>query len=420
MIEIDAARVLADLRELAVLSGGRFAGARRLAWTEEWRASREWLRAKLAELELVVDVDPAGNLWARHDRCDGPFLVIGSHLDAVPAGGWLDGALGVLAAVGAMRALRGRGDEKPVAMKLVDWADEEGARFGRSLLGSSACAGTLVPNEVRDLTDADGTRLQDALQACGVDLDAAPGAAERLRGAAAYVELHIEQGPVLLKTDRLVAAVSGTFGVERHIVSFRGETAHAGATPMSLRRDALAAAAQATLEIRRIGISSGGVCTVGQMRAMPGIVTAIAGDAELHLDQRHLDGGVLAAMLGDAEQACHDAAADHGCEVTMRRIFRTAPTRFAPDLVDVACRAIESACGEKGDAIPSGPLHDATEIGRVLPTVMLFAQSDPPLSHTAVEDSSEAALRVSIAAYGATVEEILKRIVDGRLSPTVI
>jgi hydantoinase/carbamoylase family amidase len=414
---IDVDRVLADLRELHELTGGPD-GARRLAWSPDWLTARDWLQGKLAELPVTVDRDQAGNIWAELPGAGDPpgFAIVGSHIDAVPSGGWLDGALGIAAALGALRAL---GDAPPVTVRFVDWADEEGARFGRSLMGSSACAGTLDPDDVRDLRDAEGTRLEDAMAACGIELDRAPGAAERLDGALAYLELHIEQGPVLLDTGRLASAVSGTFGDERYLIQFSGQAAHAGSTPMRLRRDALAAAATAALAIREVGIRHEGVTTVGAMRAEPGVITAIAGECEMMLDLRHLDADALATMLRECLEACDEAATRFGCTVEARRVFGATPTPFHPRLVELARAAVADAGGGDGPPIPSGPLHDATEIGRLVPTVMLFAQSDPPISHTAVEDSPEAALRVAIEAYGRTVGGALELIGAGELTEAV-
>jgi len=411
---IDADRVLADLRELHERHGGPD-GARRLAWSPDWQAAREWLLSKLGELDGVsVDRDEAGNLWAELPGEGDGFVIVGSHIDAVPSGGWLDGCLGLLSAVGVLRALAG-GDRPPVTVRLVDWADEEGARFGRSLLGSSAVAGTLDPDDVRDLRDAEGTRLQDALAACDVDLDGAGAASSRLEGALAYLELHIEQGPVLLDSGRLASAVSGTFGDERYLITFTGQSAHAGSTPMRLRRDSLAAAATAALEIREVGIRHDGVCTVGAMKADPGVITAIAGSTEMMLDLRHLEADTLATMLEENLEACRRAAERFACEVSHRRLFGATPTPFNPRLIELARAAVDAAGGGDGDAIPSGPLHDATEIGRLVPTVMLFAQSDPPLSHTAIEDSPEEALRVAIEAYGRTVGATLEAVAAGEL-----
>ena len=413
-VQVDVDRVLADLRELHELHGGP-GGARRLAWSPDWLAARDWLRGKLAELPVTVDLDQAGNLWAELPGDAPEFLIVGSHIDAVPSGGWLDGALGLLSALGVLRALAAADGRAPVSVRLVDWADEEGARFGRSLLGSSAVAGTLDPDDVRDLRDAEGTRLQDALAACDVDLDGAGAASARLDGALAYLELHIEQGPVLLDSGRLASAVSGTFGDERYLITFTGQSAHAGSTPMRLRRDSLAAAATAALEIREVGIRHDGVCTVGAMKADPGVITAIAGSTEMMLDLRHLDADTLATMLDENLEACRKAAERFDCEVSHRRVFGATPTPFHPRLVELARAAVDDAGGGDGPPIPSGPLHDATEIGRLVPTVMIFAQSDPPLSHTAIEDSPEDALRVAIEAYGRTVGAALDAVAAGDL-----
>jgi hydantoinase/carbamoylase family amidase len=402
---VNADRVLADLRELARLTGGPD-GARRVCWTDEWVRAREFLRSRLEELPVEVDVDPAGNLWAGLGGDQESFVIVGSHVDSVPAGGWLDGALGVFAAVEALRT-HGAGERvSGIGLRLVDWADEEGARFGRSLFGSSACAGTLEIDEVRDLCDPGGERLEDVVARHGVDLERVHESGERLRGARAYLELHIEQGPVLESRSEPAATVLGTCGVERHVVVFSGQAAHAGATPMGLRRDSFAATAQAALAIREIGFAHDGVCTVGGATSEPGVVTAIAGRTEMLLDQRHLDPGELAAMLDDAREACERAASDHGCEVELRHVWSIPPIPFDERLIGLARQAVVDA-GGKDTAIPSGPLHDAAEMARLIPTVMIFSSSSPPVSHTKEEDTPEADLRVAIEAYGRTVEGAL-------------
>jgi N-carbamoyl-L-amino-acid hydrolase len=411
-LHLDSAAVIADLDELAEQSGGRFAGADRLAWTPAWLGARQWLHSKLEALELESHTDAAGNLWAAIPGDSDEFLIVGSHIDAVPNGGWLDGALGVLTALEVMRQLKRRGGSLPIGVRFVDWADEEGARFSRSLVGSSAAAGTLVAGDVRALTDVDGTTLADALAACEVDVENATAAGVSLTGALGYLELHIEQGPVLLEHGRLASAVSGTVGVERHLVTFTGQAAHAGSTPMAMRQDSLAAAARSALAIRESAITHGGVGTVGRMDAVPGVITAVAGRTEMQLDQRHLDADALAAMLDDATAICRAAADEFGCTVEIRSVFSATPTVFHPTLVEIAQDAVREAGGGDGEPIPSGPLHDATEIGRIIPTAMIFAQSDPPISHASIENSSQAALDVAIEAYGRTVEQALTAVVD--------
>jgi len=402
-LTLDPSAVIADLDELAAQSGGRFAGAKRLAWSPDWIAARAWLRGKLDAIGLPISQDVAGNLWATVQGETDDFLIVGSHIDAVPDGGWLDGVLGLMTALETVRQLAAMPEPPPVSVRFVDWADEEGARFTRSLVGSSACAGTLVPEDVRNLRDAGGVTLGDALANCGIDLDQATRATASLDGAIGYLELHIEQGPILLDGGRLASAVSGTFGVERHLITFTGQAAHAGSTPMHVRRDTLAAAAQATLAIRESSIARGGVATVGNLASTPGVITAVAGRTEMQLDQRHLDPTALAAMLEDALSACRTAADAFGCTMEVRRVFAATPTPFHPALVAAAREAVSAAGGDDREPVPSGPMHDATEIGRVVPTVMIFAQSDPPVSHAPIENSSDEALRVAISAYGRTV-----------------
>src|SRR5215210_7608347 len=293
---IDAARVIADLRELDRRTGGPD-GARRVCWGQTWREARGYVGELLAEIGLEPERDAAGNVWAVLGDEGGPALAVGSHIDSVPGGGWLDGALGVLAGVGVLRAWSQAAAEPPSPLVLVDWADEEGARFGRSLFGSSAFSGSLDPDAVRGLTDAEGVALPDALAENGVELEGVPAAGARRKGLAAYLELHIEQGPVLEAEGGTVAAVNGCAGVERHRFRISGQASHAGTTPMELRRDAGLAAADAALRIEAVGREHDGMATTGVLRLEPGVPTAVAGEAELIADLRHPDGAVLATML---------------------------------------------------------------------------------------------------------------------------
>jgi N-carbamoyl-L-amino-acid hydrolase len=237
-----------------------------------------------------------------------------------------------------------------------------------------------------------------------------------LRGARAYLELHIEQGPVLESRGEPAAAVLGTFGVERHIAVFTGQTAHAGATPMKLRRDTFMATSQAALAIKQIGIGHEGVCTVGGATSEPGVVTAVPGRTEMLLDQRHLDPDALAAMLADARAACEQAAADQDCEVELQYLWSIPPIPFDDRLIALARQAVVES-GGRDTAIPSGPLHDAAEMARLLPTVMVFSSSSPPVSHTKEEDTPEDDLRVAIEAYGRTVDATLGLAASGELPP---
>jgi allantoate deiminase len=382
---VDAARAVQGLRELARLTSDE-CGAQRVAWTGNWVTARDWLRAEFDAIPgVTVDRDQAGNTWATLRGDAESFVIVGSHLDSVPDGGWLDGTLGVVAALETVRALAG--EPRRLTVKLVDWADEEGARFGRSLLGSSACAGTLDPEAVRSLTDRNGVALPDALAAHGVELDRAGEARERLEGAAAYLELHIEQGPVLERLELPLGVVLGSFGVERHRLRFTGAHAHAGASPMDARRDAFLAAARSAVAFRDEAAGRADArATTGPVRVEPGIATAFNGVCELTLDLRALEPDTLAGLLEHARRAAARIAAEEGCVVAWEPVFAIDPVRFDGELValaeDVVCE-LAGAC----TSLPSGPLHDATEMARVLPTVMLFVRSLGGVSHTSAEDS---------------------------------
>ncbi|HEU5215179.1 MAG TPA: Zn-dependent hydrolase [Gaiellaceae bacterium] len=392
-------RTVAELRELQELTGDDN-GAQRVAWTETWERARAWLREKVAATGAEEEVDEAGNQWFTLRGESERALLIGGHIDSVPNGGWLDGCLNVLAGVEVLRRIAEEGTP-PLTVRLVNWADEEGARFGRSLFGSSAAAGSMSDqDELRRRRDAEGIALPDALAEHGVDLDRALDARRQLEGAAAYLELHIEQGPVLESLELPLGVVLGTFGVERHLVTWRGQAAHAGSTPMDKRRDALAAAAKLALEIRPIAaeVGDGAVCTSGGVVCGPGIVTSVVETAEQLLDQRHLDAAKLARLLELAQGASERFAREEGVEVEWDRIWSIEPIPFDDRLIGLADEAIQEAAGAS-HRLPSGPLHDAAEVARAgIPTVMLFVQSLRGLSHTKLEDTREEHLELAVRA----------------------
>lgn len=408
---LNPARTIAELKELRALTGDEN-GAQRVAWTDTWARARAWMREKLAELPVEVETDEAGNVWATLRGASERALLIGGHIDSVPNGGWLDGCLNVLAGLEVLRRIAAEGTP-PVTVRLVDWADEEGARFGRSLFGSSAFSGNLEPEELAELRDRAGTSLPDALAAHGVDLRQAKLAGRQAAGAAAYLELHIEQGPVLEGLGLPLGVVIGTFGVERHAITFTGQAAHAGSTPMDRRRDAFAAAAKLGLEIRAIARRHGGVCTVGSCVTKPGIVTAVVGECTITLDQRHMEAAALAAMLREAQEASARFAEEEGCGVAWEPIWKIQPIPFHPELIALGEAAIREVCGS-AHRLPSGPLHDAAEVARAgIPTVMLFVQSLRGISHNRIEDTLEEHLALSVRALdrlaSATIDWICSR-----------
>jgi hydantoinase/carbamoylase family amidase len=410
-VPLDPSRTVAELKELRDLTGDEN-GAQRVAWTDTWVAAQAWMRAKLEGTGAELEFDEARNQWWTVPGESERALILGGHLDSVPNGGWLDGALNVVAGSEVLRRIAEEGTP-PVTVRLVSWADEEGARFGRSLFGSSAAAGSMRDqDELRTLTDQDGLSLPDAIGAHGVDLDRATEARRQLENAAAYLELHIEQGPVLESLGLPLGAVLGTFGVERHRVVWRGQAAHAGSTPMDQRRDALAGAAKLALALREIAASAGGgaVCTSGGVVCKPGIVTSVVETAEQLLDQRHLDASKLAAMLEDAKSRSEEYAREENIDVEFERIWNIEPILFDEELIGLADEAIREVAGE-GHRLPSGPLHDAAEVSRAgIPTVMLFVQSLRGLSHTKLEDTKEEHLELSVQALDRLASRTIERL----------
>jgi N-carbamoyl-L-amino-acid hydrolase len=317
-----------------------------------------------------------------------------------------------MAGLAALRMYEGR--RPPRTLAVVDWADEEGARFGRSLLGSSAAAGSLDVNDVRRLVDKQGTTLPDALRENGVEIDRmleAHGALKKMP-ARAYLELHIEQGPVLESMDRPTGVVLGTFGVERHMIRFVGQAAHSGSTPIPMRRDAFLAAAETALACREIARrcttdTARVVCTVGTVKVEPGIVTAVPGVCEISLDQRALDAPVLAKMLADAKAASERAAKDNNVTVEWRTLWRIEPRPFDPRLIELCAEAVREVTGD-APRLPSGPLHDAAEMVPHMPVVMMFAYSSNGLSHCKEEDTPEPYLIQTIDAFLRLVDKVMQ------------
>ena len=408
---LDPGRTVAELRELQELTGDEN-GAQRVAWSETWVQAKEWLAEKLASTKAEEETDEAGNQWFTLRGASDRALLIGGHIDSVPNGGWLDGALNVVAAGEVLRRIAEEG-KPPVTVRLVNWADEEGARFGRSLFGSSAAAGSMTDqDELRTRRDTDGEALPEVLSRQGVDLDRALDARSQLEKAAAYLELHIEQGPVLESLGLALGVVLGTFGVERHQITFRGQAAHAGSTPMDKRRDALGAAAKLALEIREIAkrTGDGAVCTMGSCVTKPGIVTSVVETCVVLLDQRHLDPHKLAGMLSEAKEASERFAREEDVDVEWERVWAIEPILFDEELVELADEAVKEVAGQS-HRLPSGPLHDAAEVSRAgVSTVMVFVQSLRGLSHTKLEDTKPEHLELAVQALDRLASKTIEKL----------
>lgn len=398
-MSLNPSRTIAELKELRELTADAN-GAQRLAWSDTWLKARDWFANKLDSLPVEHHLDAAGNRWVTLRGESDKALILGSHLDSVPNGGWLDGCLGVMTALEVLRRFATEFNGRPpLTIRLVDWADEEGARFGRSLLGSSAFAGTESIEADRGRLDRDGIRLEDALRRCGVEIDRFPEARQERKNAAAYLELHIEQGPVLESLGLPLGVVLGTKGVERHAITFHGQEAHSGSTPMNARRDALAAAAKLALYIRDIARKhSDAVCTMGSVKTFPGIVTAVVGRCEATLDQRDLNAAILEEMYREARESSERFAAEEACTVEWSKIWNIEPVPFHPDLVGFCEEAVRQTTGT-ATRLPSGPLHDAAEVARAgIPTVMMFVQSLRGISHNKIEDTNPEHLEMAVTA----------------------
>jgi N-carbamoyl-L-amino-acid hydrolase len=407
-------KVIENLEELRALTADD-QGAQRLAWSPIWLKARAWFEDKLKDLPVEHHYDAANNHWITLPGESEKTLVLGSHLDSVPNGGWLDGCLGVLAGLEVLTSLaKEHNGIPPCTVRLVDWADEEGARFGRSLFGSSAFAGSHTIEADRARTDREGTSLEAALKNCGIDVERIGEARREQKNIAAYLELHIEQGPILEKLGKPLGVVQGTKGVERWTVTFHGQEAHSGSTPMEARRDALAAAAKLALEIRPIARKHPqSVATMGSVKTFPGIVTAVVGRCETTLDMRDLDANVLAGMLREAREASERFAKEERCSVEWSKIWSIEPIPFHPELIKLCEEAVIETV-KVSEQLPSGPLHDAAEVSRIgIPTVMMFVQSLNGLSHNRAEDTNRAHIEQAVIALnrvaGKTISWIRNR-----------
>jgi beta-ureidopropionase / N-carbamoyl-L-amino-acid hydrolase len=402
----DPQRVVNDLKELRALTATE-TGSLRLAWTDDWVKAREWFATTFDGVPVTHDIDAAGNLWITLQGASNDRVVVGSHLDSVPNGGWLDGALGVLAGAEILRALHRDGVELPVSLSVVDWADEEGARFGRSLFGSGAVGGTLEIDAVRGLKDRTGATLEDTVRAHGVNLETVLTAGDILPSIKASAELHIEQGPVLEAKGLRLAALHGILGVERRLVKLQGQAAHAGATPIRMRKDSTLAAARMAVEIRQLGLENDAFATIGVWNVHPAVPTAVNGRTEFSVDMRHLNPAVLEKMVAGLAEIVERIAAEESVVPNIEMLWSINPIKFEPELVEFAADAVEAHSGVR-EIMPSGPMHDSAEMARAgVPTIMMFVPSINGLSHTHVEDTAEEDLVLGVKAFDDLVRRMI-------------
>jgi hydantoinase/carbamoylase family amidase len=402
---VDAEAVVARLRETDARSGGE-----REAWGATWVAERGRLDglARSISDSVIVETDAFANTWYVLPGEDSQTVLVGSHSDCVPGGGWLDGILGIHAGLGVLAAIA-VGPRPRRTLAVVDWADEEGTRFGRSLVGSSAATGALTMPELGRLTDAEGSSAPDVVSRFGFDPDALAGGGRhgspsglrspRLTEVVAACELHIEQGPALERAGRSVTAVSGCLGVRRERITLTGVAGHAGSTPMADRRDPVRDAARLFACLSDAAQAAGGLATVGRIESEPAIATAVARQCRLSLDLRHADLESLLAL----EARTTELLGDSRCQVDRSSMYRQDPVAFDPALVKLAA----SVCGGD-DPVVSGPLHDSAALAQAgIPTVMLFCASLGGISHSRDEDTSEPDLIAGVQALHRLVTRLL-------------
>ncbi len=388
-VRIDASRLLATVRQYAELGATPAGGVTRLALSDEDKAVRDMLAADLVAIDCDVLVDDLGNMRGVFGTTNTPGaapVVIASHLDTVVRGGRFDGALGVLGGLEVLRSLRDAGVETSRPVELVNWTNEEGARFEPAMLGSGAAMGVFEPDWMKARTDHDGLVLGEELERIGYAGDAS----HRPQPGAAYLELHIEQGPVLDDLDRPVGVVEGILGITWIDIVVNGRSAHAGPTPMTLRNDALVAASGVVQSVREIGAGEGvpAVGTVGRMQVEPNVLNTIPGTVRLGADLRASTTEQLDRMVRTLEARCRELEVEEGVEIELDRFWTIAPTPFDPGVM----AAIEDACqtvGVEPTRLWSGAGHDAKYAADVMPAGMIFVRSRGGVSHCEEEFSTD-------------------------------
>jgi N-carbamoyl-L-amino-acid hydrolase len=381
---IDAERLWSSLMDLARVGGTPKGGVRRITLTEDDRQGRDLFVRWAREAGLTVRTDEVGNIFARRPGSDPAALpvVIGSHLDTQPSGGKFDGAYGVMAGLEVVRTLNDDAIATRAPIEVVSWTNEEGSRFVPVMMGSGVFAGVFRAELALAAKDGDGIRAGDALKRIGY---AGEGRAHPID---AYFEAHIEQGPVLEETRTTIGVVQGALGQRWFDVRFTGQDAHAGPTPMDLRRDALIAASRLVLEVNRIAHTYPDYArgTVGYMQVRPNSRNVVPGDVQMSVDLRNANDATLRAMAEDLTTTAQRLAAECRVEADVQEVVYFPPCHFAPALVD-SVRECARALGLSHRDIVSGAAHDAVYVARVAPTAMVFVPCEGGISHNELESA---------------------------------
>jgi N-carbamoyl-L-amino-acid hydrolase len=391
-LRINSPRLQASLAEMAAIGATAGGGVTRLALSDEDRQGRDLFCSWLRDAGLGPRIDDLGNISAiRPGRKTAPPVLLGSHLDTVVRGGKFDGALGVLGALEVLRTLNDYDVETGLSVGLVNWTNEEGVRFEPAMTCSGAVSGRFTTDYVLSRTDRHGLEFGSELQRIGY----AGRADARPAMASAYVELHIEQGPVLESLDLAAGVVGGIVGITWSEVTLCGQADHAGPSPMHLRRDALAAAAEIVLGVERIAKERDetAVATVGRITVAPNVINTIPGTAVFSVDFRHSDPAILEGQVESLRRLVSEVAARRSIDAQIERFWTSEPTPFAPAVIE-ATRSAASDLGVRPGDLWSGAGHDAKYMADVVPTGMIFVRSRRGLSHCETEYSSPEDIKV--------------------------
>jgi N-carbamoyl-L-amino-acid hydrolase len=411
MSDINAERLLRDLRALSAIGGLADGGVDRLAWSDADLAGRRWFSERIQEAGLEARLDAALNVFGHVPGAAGPFLLTGSHLDSVPNGGRLDGAYGCVAALEVLRSLVESADPIAQRVEVVGFSDEEGVRFATGLIGSLALAGELDVARLRQAQDWRGLPIDQVLAAAGREVDRLPDAQQQLDSIAAFIELHIEQGPRMEAAGIDLAVVTGIVGVHRQRILVIGEQNHAGTTPLPLRHDAGRAAARAVAGLYELvrSIDGDAVANVGFMQFEPGGVNVVPGRASFTVEVRHLDEAIVRRIVDAFVASLRKICSEEGCQMDAELLSWVPPAAMDPAQIGT----LEQAChdvGREPGRLWSGAGHDAAVLARHVPTGMLFVPSVGGLSHSPRETTSDEHLVLGARALLRAVQRCAARI----------
>lgn len=397
---VDRERMLGTLAAYAQIGATPNGGVTRLALSEDDRAVRERFAADVEAAGMTLRVDDVGNMVARREgSADMPPIQVGSHLDTVRRGGRFDGVLGVLGGLEVVRALESAGYATRHPIEVIDWTNEEGVRFEPAMMGSGVATGVFDRGWADDRTDREGVRFGDALDALGYRGEVQ----NRPAAGAAYLELHVEQGPVLDDAGNAVGVVEGILGITWINVVIEGQADHAGPSPMPLRRDALAAAAEVITMVEALAIASGPpvVGTVGRLAPDPGLVNVVPGRVEMSVDLRHQTQEALEALVGTFRERAEAIAARRKVDITIDRFWTSEATAFDRRIVAAVAEAAERHA--PAQPLWSGAGHDAKYLADIGPAGMIFVRSRGGLSHCEEELSDDDDIIAGVATLLDTV-----------------